>query len=283
MGLQAKTRIESNPQAIGTMVHSPFLVGPIRQLSRTECAIIWACERRAFHNAIQAAPLEFLLPSRSLVRVDATFKRRPEPLPPLKSHGIINSHNPTSTKTTQLGPFRNTRQRPRQCKQVLRAALRLEILQMGRTGILAHSPQRRPCKRKHRRTLQTQRPKRTIPQLFLRQFHRRIRHKSHEPRCQGGHCKAGNPDSGILCSSQGPRRKHLRLVPVHRRNVAHKLYSNPTPSFSLDSIRRPPDLPHFFRNSARASTKLGFGHAPKHFSLPNEQYPRSVQRRNRPR
>src|SRR3989442_12476404 len=74
IGLHSKTRVESNPQALRTMVPSPSLVGPIRQLSRAGCAIIWACDRRA----IQAARLEFLLPRRSLVRVDATFKRRPE-------------------------------------------------------------------------------------------------------------------------------------------------------------------------------------------------------------
>src|SRR5207249_5035145 len=84
------------------------------------------------------------------------LREAPEPLTLLNLHESINSHNPTSTETTQSSSLRNTRQRPRHCKQVLRTALRLEILQMGRTRLLAHSPQRRPSKRYHGRTLQTQ-------------------------------------------------------------------------------------------------------------------------------
>jgi predicted enzyme related to lactoylglutathione lyase len=42
-----------------------------------------------------------------------------------------------------------------------------------------------------------------------------------------------------VCSSQRPRRKHLRPVPVHRRNVARKIYSTKNPLFFRFSQKTP--------------------------------------------
>jgi len=130
-----------------------------RPIERRPTAVQDACPKVPLSNAL-------------LCEQRPRLRDAPEPLTLLNSHGSINSHNRTSTETTQSSSLRNTRQRPLHRKQVLRTALRLEILQMGRTRLLAHSPQRCPGQRDHGRTLQTQRPKRTIRQLFLRQLHR---------------------------------------------------------------------------------------------------------------
>src|SRR4029077_5436943 len=56
------------------------------------------------------------------------------------------------------------------------------------------------------------------------------------------------------------------LIPIHRRYVAQKTYSTPTPSFSLGSIRRQPGLANSAETRPSAATSLPFRHTPTFFT-----------------
>src|SRR5438093_4187175 len=97
-----------------------------------------ANERRS--TAVQDACPKVPLSNTLLCQQRPRLRDAPEPLTSLKSHGSINSHNPTSTETTQSSSLRNTRQRPHHRKQVLRTALGWKFSKWGEQDywLIAH-------------------------------------------------------------------------------------------------------------------------------------------------